>query len=182
MSIRSYFRRFGELEWKDRLLLAETTATLAAAAFAIRVFPFRRVMAAVAPLEGNRSQTDPSATCQLIDRTCWAVEACARVLPWKNVCFQKGLALHWLLHRRGVTTSVHYGVAQNSERGLTAHVWVTHWGDAIIGGEEAAAFTCLASFPEQASVTASSHHEVNGIGRGRGEELPRRAIRQGSES
>jgi hypothetical protein len=52
-----------------------------------------------------------------------------------------------MLQRRGVQTILHYGVAQNPERGLAAHVWVTHRGEAIIGGEEAPNFTCLATFP-----------------------------------
>jgi hypothetical protein len=59
--------------------------------------------------------------------------------------------MHWLLQRRGLQTVLHYGVAQNPERGLAAHVWVTHGGEAIIGGEEAPNFTCLATFPADAS-------------------------------
>ena len=127
-------------------MLAEAAATVAAASFAIRVLPFRKVVAAAGlrtrlPAAGEGSCSAEIARCR------WAVNACARRLPWKIVCFQKGLALQKLLERRRVPTSLHYGVAQDQERGLTAHVWVTYRGNAIIGGEEAAGYTCLATFP-----------------------------------
>jgi hypothetical protein len=82
-----------------------------------------------------------------IGRVRWAVEACARRLPWRIVCFQKGVAVHRMLLRRGIPSTLHYGVAQDKERGLSAHVWVSCNGDPVIGGEEAIGYTCLATFP-----------------------------------
>ena len=146
MSVFSDWRRLKELPWRDRLLLLETAATLAVASFAIRVMPFRRVVGATArqipPTASDASEIE-------IARCRWAVNACARRLPWKIVCFQKGLTMQKLLERRSVPTALHYGVAQDEERGLRAHVWVTYRGTAIIGGDEAAGYTCLATFPRQ---------------------------------
>lgn len=147
MSLASDWRRLRELAWRDRLLLMEAAATIAVASLAIRLLPFRKVVSALAR-GGDRSISRQSSS--EIPRARWAVEACARRLPWRIVCFQQGLALHKLLQRRGIATSLHYGVVQNSDRGLAAHVWVTHEGEAIIGGEQAAAFTCLATFPAAA--------------------------------
>jgi hypothetical protein len=120
------------------------------ASFAIRALPFRKVVG-TAVREAPPRELSPASQKIEVERAAWAVEACARVLPWRTVCFQKGLAMHWLLQRRGLQTVLHYGVAQNPERGLAAHVWVTHGGEAIIGGEEAPNFTCLATFPADAS-------------------------------
>jgi hypothetical protein len=55
--------------------------------------------------------------------------------------------MHQMLQRRGFRTKLHYGVAQTSERGLAAHVWITYQDVPIIGGEEAPNFNCLATFP-----------------------------------
>lgn len=147
MSLASDWRRLGAIAGRDRLLLMEAAAILTAASLAIRLLPFRQVVGAVARgLDAKAAQPGGSGE---IDRARWAIEACARRLPWKIVCFQKGLAMQALLRRRGIATALHYGVAQDAERGLSAHVWVTHGGQAIIGGDRAPDYTCLATFPSR---------------------------------
>jgi hypothetical protein len=146
MSFASYYRRLKDLPWQDRALLAETTATLALSSFAIGALPFRKVVR-MAVRNVPLREVSPALHKAEIGRAAWAIEACARLLPWRIVCFQKGLAMQWMLQRRGVPTMLHYGVAQNPKLGLVAHVWVTHRGEAIIGGEEAPNFACLATFP-----------------------------------
>lgn len=142
----SDLRRLKKMDWENRVLLVEAAAALAAASLAIRLLPFRWLAGRLAG-GGFGGDSDPAKVGHEIKRVRWAIEACAQRLPWRIVCFQKGLALHRLLRRRGIATSLHYGVAQNAERGLTAHVWVTFEGEAIIGGEEAIGYTCLATFP-----------------------------------
>lgn len=142
----SDFRRLNELGRDDRALLLEAAAGLLVASLAIRLLPFRTLagrLAGHAPDNGGRSIGRGAE----IGRVTWAVEACARRLPWRIVCFQKGVAVHRMLLRRGIASTLHYGVAQKPERGLSAHVWVTHQGDPVIGGEEAVGYACLATFP-----------------------------------
>lgn len=144
MSLASDWRRLKEIAWADRLLLAETAAVVAVASLAVRLLPFRRVVTAATRREAaSRSR---AAAGEEIARVRWAVEACARRLPWKIVCFQKGVAMQTLLCRRGVPTALHYGVAQDEERGLSAHVWVSYAGETIIGGDRAGEYTCLVTF------------------------------------
>ncbi len=146
MSLVSDWRRFRGLAPKDRYLLIRTAVALASASAAIRLLPFRKVVGSAAEVE--REEEPDAATCaQEIARTSWAVNALGRRLPWKIVCFQKGLALHRLLRRRGIRSRLHYGVAPGGEGPLKAHVWVTHDGVAVIGGAEAQDYTCLATFP-----------------------------------
>lgn len=142
----SDLRRLKRMDWGNRALLLEAAAALTSASLAIRLLPFRRLAGRLS--EGGSGGAGRSLNARHeIKRVRWAIESCAQRLPWRIVCFQKGLALHRLLQRRGVPTMLHYGVAQNPERGLTAHVWVTFEGEAIIGGEEAIGYTCLATFP-----------------------------------
>lgn len=139
--------RFRRLTGADRLALAEALVTLALASAAIRLLPFRTVVRFLASdrlgREAGRASTENA-----MDRARWAVQALARRVPWRTVCFQKGLALHIMLRRRGIPSVLHYGVRTDPEKGVTAHVWVTESGRAVIGGEEAPAFTCLATYPE----------------------------------
>lgn len=144
MSLASNLRRFKEISPRERLLLAESVVTLAVASIAIRLLPFRRVVSAASRTSHYRV-ADRGSSAQ-IARVRWAVEACARRLPWKIVCFQKGVAMQTMLRRRGIVTALHYGVAQNQEQGLSAHVWVTYGDEAIIGGDRASEYTCLATF------------------------------------
>lgn len=153
MSFISDLARWRRLTWQRRLLLGETIAALASASVAIRLVPFRRLMAS---LKEGEATSPPEASADDIARVKWAVEACARRLPWRIVCFQKGLALHRLLGRRGVPTTLHYGVASDSET-LKAHVWVSYRGQAIIGGEEAAGYVCLATFPRTTHLSSAGY-------------------------
>ena len=146
MSLVSDWRRFRGLAPKDRILLVQVALALAKASAAIRLLPFRQVVGSAEALE-TRQEPDAASSAREIARTSWAVNALGRRLPWKIVCFQKGLALHRLLRKRGIRTRLHYGVAQGGGGPLKAHVWVTHDGVAVIGGEEAEGYTCLATFP-----------------------------------
>jgi hypothetical protein len=133
--------RLGGSNWR---LLGEALVLLAAASAAIRLFPFRRTAAL---MSRSRLAIRESAGDRLINQCRWAVNAWADRVPWRAVCFQRGLALQLMLRRRGIPALLHYGVMQDGERGLQAHVWVSVNGRAVQGGEEAAGFACLATFP-----------------------------------
>lgn len=134
--------RRAPLNWADRLLLAEALATLALASLAIRLLPFRKVVGAAGSAEVRGPARDSESEAR---KVVWAVGAWARRVPWRAVCFQRGLAVHVMLRRRGIESHLHYGISQAD--GLKAHVWVSSAGRDVIGGEEAAGFSCLATYP-----------------------------------
>jgi Transglutaminase-like superfamily len=83
----------------------------------------------------------------LIRSTGWAVNFAARHVPWRTVCFHKGIAAQQILRRRGLPAALHYGVKLSPEVRFAAHVWVTCEGTVVVGGERATSkFTELASF------------------------------------
>jgi hypothetical protein len=135
--------RIGAADW---LLLGEALLALGWASLAIRILPFRRVAASASrPRAPARRRATAAA------KICWAVEAWARRVPWKAVCFQRGLAAHVMLRRRGLNSILHYGVARKEGEGLSAHVWVSLDGPILLGGREAPDFICLATFPSASS-------------------------------
>lgn len=137
-------RRIRDLDAGQWLLLAETFATLAVASAAIAVLPFRRVVQLA-----SRDHTGERRGRFGADELVWAVEAVGRRVPWRTVCFQKGLALHLMLRRRGISSMLRYGVGKGDEGQLAAHVWIDVDSRTVMGGDVADRFSCLASYPVQ---------------------------------
>lgn len=146
MILPPVLRKFRHLSSAQRKLVAEALLMLAASSAGIRFLPFRRIAAAAARESSRRiaPEWDKFTTTRQIR---WAVQATATMVPWRTVCFQKGLAAHAMLRRRGIPSVLHYGVRNLPEGGMGAHVWVCVDGQTVLGGAEAPAFACLATFP-----------------------------------
>lgn len=135
--------RLGLANW---LTLVEAFAALTVASVAIRLVPFRRLVGVMA-VGTRRAAPAPEAQRRLVARCRWAVTQWADRVPWRAVCFQRGLALHWMLRRRGVKSMLHYGVTLRGGHDLAAHVWLTLEGPVILGADVDEDYTCLAVFP-----------------------------------
>ncbi len=145
----SPLRRLSRLSRDNRRVLREALVTLAAASLAIRLLPFKRTVEMMQG-SGGHPQPDRATAERLINQCRWAVTRWADRVPWRAVCFQRGLALHLMLRRRGIPSTLHYGVAQDGPKGLRAHVWISSEGRPVLGAEEADGFACLATFPSAA--------------------------------
>ena len=137
---------FRRLTWKRRLLLLEALLFLSLSSLAVKWLPFRLVMKLAERVPSLRRPPAGDAE-PIVSDIRWAVEAWAARLPWRTVCFQIGLAVHLMLRLRGLPAVLHYGVRQNPEKGLQAHVWITRSGHPVVGVDEAAGFRCLLSVP-----------------------------------
>ena len=135
---------------KNIVLAARATGWLWLAWMTIDVLPFKLFRMMMRPPVGKpRLQGDSAqAYCQ---RVSWAVGAAARRVPWRAVCFHRGLAAHQMLCRAGIPTELHYGVAKSLDKGLDAHVWVTVNGEIVVGEQAQNHFTVLGIFPEKDS-------------------------------
>ena len=148
MGMTAMIRRVRGLDWRQRLLFAEATLMLAGTSAAIKLVPFRGIMRAISGAS-KKSGDGGGRDGERVAETRWAIEAVARKVPWRAVCFQKGLALQMMLRRRGIASLLHYGVRQTAE-GLSAHVWISVEGEVVMGGAEAEGFSCLVTYPTAA--------------------------------
>ncbi len=74
-----------------------------------------------------------------------AVLRARRFVLWKrSYCLVNALALHWMLTRRGIQSSIHLGVSKKDSE-LTAHAWIESDGTPLIGAELKSQFTLIAS-------------------------------------
>lgn len=121
-------------------LLAEAGVTIFAASLAIRLQPFRTL--------ARKLERPPSNAAADAETAYWirrSVLAWGRRLPWRARCFEQGLAAAWMLRRRGLAYALHYGAA-GRDGSLAAHVWVTSGPTPIVGMENSAEFSRLATF------------------------------------
>ena len=134
-------KRFTRLGLRRQCLVVEAVMALAVAAAAIALLPFRRaVKLGSIPLRGDRRAA--------VEEVCWSVKAVSVRVPWRAMCFERGLAVQWMLRRRGYDAKLVYGARLGEEAGLDAHVWVTLEDRILIGGEQASSFRSLSTHPE----------------------------------
>lgn len=143
--------RFTEIGWRERGLLIEASVLLTLSSLAISLLPFRWV-ARIAGRDGAAADgVDREAAVAEIR---WAVSAAGRFAPWKPVCFQHGLAAHWMLRRRFIPSTLYYGASSDPQRGIIAHVWIKSRDVPVIGCEEAGRYAVLATFPAASGKSA----------------------------
>lgn len=127
-------------------MLIESGAMIIAASLVVRLVRFRRM----ASIAGACRRAAPAALLPDIALIRRAIEAWARRLPWRTLCFEQGLAAHWMLRRRGLASTLFYG-AGTIDGALKAHVWVRSGDRDVIGCENAGDYALLASFPAEPS-------------------------------
>ena len=130
----------------DIVLAARATGWLWLAWMTIDILPFKLFRKMMRPPIGNPRMKGDLALAYS-RRVSWAVGAAALRVPWRAVCFHRGLAAHQILCRTGVPAELHYGVAKSSIKGFEAHVWVTVNGEIVVGEQMRDRFTPLGVFP-----------------------------------
>jgi hypothetical protein len=53
-----------------------------------------------------------------------AVRRASRVVPWRCKCYEQGIAAKVMLQKRGIESTIYFGVAKDEEEKLKAHAWV----------------------------------------------------------
>jgi len=124
-------------------ILAEAICSLAIASLAIATLRFKTIER----LSRQASATRPplAEDRKAIACVAWAVKAAALRAPFRAKCFEQGLATLWMLRRRGVKATLHYGAAQKDDE-LVAHVWVTAGDYEVVGCDNKHLFFELTRF------------------------------------
>ena len=74
-----------------------------------------------------------STSAALVPRVAWAVTAAARRLPIRTTCLVESLTGDAMLRRRGLSSTLRFGVRPPSRGALAAHAWVEHDGAVVFG-------------------------------------------------
>lgn len=129
--------------WQARRLTAEAIGWLVIARTLVARVPFARwrdkLGARLEPAHEVPSNVSlrPSGNLQA-RRLASAVERAAGRLPGGTRCLPRAMALHWMLARRGLGSSLHIGVRPGAARGGLddLHAWVAAGGEVLIGASD----------------------------------------------
>lgn len=128
------------------LLLLEAAVSLGLARLAVQFFSFPQLARFVSqPLRrAELSGRERRLARWLVNR---AIFRAWRGLPLENTCIHRALAAHWMLRRRGVSTTLFYGAATQPGAGLTGHIWLQDGVEMVVGSEAARGLPQLAHYP-----------------------------------
>ncbi|WP_443018762.1 lasso peptide biosynthesis B2 protein [Sphingomonas sp. 7/4-4] len=114
------------------------------------MLPFARVGRLAS---GKGAALAPPDEASMIAEFRWAITAVARRVPFRAKCFEQGLTAQWMLRRRGIASTLFYGIARDRDRALSAHVWVRSGAFDVVGCDNIADFATVAQFPAARSDT-----------------------------
>jgi hypothetical protein len=147
-TVRRRFYRRSPAEW---LLAVEALLLLAFFRVCLVVVPVHRIILTITrgpavDRTGDEADSEAAArergaaTDEMREKNT-AVSAVARHSPAAFVCFPQTLAGYTMLRRRGVRSTMVYGVARAADGKLIAHTWLVVGDKVVLGGEGSAQFT-----------------------------------------
>lgn len=70
-----------------------------------------------------------------LDQLRSALQRMAKHLPWKPKCLELALSAQWLLTRRGLPSTLYFGMIKNKDQEWAAHAWIRCGDQWFIGYE-----------------------------------------------
>lgn len=133
--MKSYLERlekFARLSAAERAFLIRAWLRLLLIDLELRLFSFNRILeryqSRSPAVRTPYSRSDPIQ----VSRAAWLVEVAGRYSHVRTYCLEQALALHRLLKRIGIGTSLQIGV-RRGEDVLRAHAWLEREGEIIYG-------------------------------------------------
>jgi hypothetical protein len=120
-------QRFVQLPANERGVVIRAVVGLPLMAAALRIWPYARVRAAIAP--SGVSAKEPPERSRQIGRL---VSSVARRHPYRANCLEQSLALWWILGRNGIEAAIRFGVRPPATGGNPDfHAWVEANGEVL---------------------------------------------------
>ncbi len=127
-------------------LLLEALVLLAVARLAVLLLPFRWVARVLGKQEAQTPvQADPAQALQ-IRQIGVMLNKTAKNVPWTSKCLDQALAARIMLARRGIASTVYFGVKNDEHGRLAAHAWLRSGTLYVTGGAIRDRFTIINTF------------------------------------
>lgn len=150
-------RRLLRLSWQDQLRNAEAFVFLGLARLAVLTVPFRLIARAVGPAAGSASvpvTADPPAQRRALALG-RLIERVGRRTPWRSNCLAQAVAATFMLRRRGLGSTMYFGLAKNENGDLDAHAWTRSHGTIVTGGYALERYAVVAVLEDGAVTTGA---------------------------
>ena len=141
-SMRNLLRR----PWQDQCLVGQAYLLLGLARLAINTVPFSRLATRLGAQQEESSAAVPPHHIEQARRTGWAVSAASRYTPWNSNCLPQAITAKYLLHRRGIDSTLYLGTAFRARTQLEAHAWLRCGSIYVTGGAARQRFEPLGVF------------------------------------
>ncbi len=136
----SRWHKLRSLSFSEVWFLVEAAAAVVGFDLAFRLLSSKTCLALLGrnqSSQGGRQNVNPQ-------RMAWLVDVADRYAPGKSSCLRQTAALAWLLHRRGVATSLRIGVARQEGK-FTAHSWLESGEGELFGLSDTDKYAPLSS-------------------------------------
>lgn len=148
----SVYMKFRRFDWEERRAFVEAWVLLLLAAPAVRMLPLSWIgrVATLGPYCKTPLSADRLEVLTWIVH--WAVSRAAKRSPLRAKCFEQGLAAQIMLRRRGIDSTMLYGVGTRASTSIpgpiNAHVWIETEQFPVIGDPEPGNFALMATWPQ----------------------------------
>jgi hypothetical protein len=124
-------KKFIKLNWNRRHYLIEATITLYLTKLLLILLPLNKLKG-IHSSSGSKSISNRN---QLYEIK-WSLHHANKLALWKNKCLVQSIAGRWMLHRRGIASSLHFGVKKDMKDKLSAHAWLTVGDFEVVAAKE----------------------------------------------
>jgi len=141
-------KKFFYLKLFDKKLLVKAWIRLALIRVKISRYGFRHIHRStkIGNEEANRG---PAMDPRFPEKVAWAVRTASDFVPGAKTCLIRALAVHAMLARHGIPSSIRFGIHRDGGEELEAHAWVECNGVVLIGGENLDRYTPLTTQREK---------------------------------
>ena len=122
---------------------AEGLAELAFCKLLILFFPFRSWNRRRGSFQSETLREDMSARMPLLNAIRRSLEISSRFVPWPSKCLDQALAAQRMAARRGLATTIYYGMVRGEDGKWTAHAWVRCGNQWLIGHQPGVPYTVV---------------------------------------
>ncbi len=138
--------RFIKLDLKQQFIYLETFLSLSVSRLLILILPFRR-LAKFMGREQSESNFQISETdLRKVKEIGKIVKKVSLYVPYRSQCFEQALVIKFMLNRRGISSTIYFGVANDDPHQLKAHAWVRSGNYIVSGNRGKELFSSLSHF------------------------------------
>jgi hypothetical protein len=119
----------------------------------ITLLPLRRITRYLGrPMVETATDDLDDERARYVRRVAWTIRKLSPHTPTESNCYPQGLTARWLLHRKGIPSTLYYGAAfEPGGAALETHVWVRCGPMIVTGGGTGRRFQPLTYYADEAA-------------------------------
>lgn len=122
---------------------------LARARLWVRSLSFASLAPRLGVADLETAAASPSGREPALRSVAWATAAAARRVPWRAQCLEQAIAAQRMLRRRGLASTLYFGIARDAERELAPHAWLRSGSVCVTGGPHVEHYAVVARYGDE---------------------------------